>query len=151
MGGFNRAPIVTQRRQHALTLFSTRIQCTGGCAGRGTVLADTTRGGTQNAATEYEECEMMQYKRGIELTQEQQRHVLSTYVHRYTGTHKPQWAQVVMKNGKPYPVQFASDAEWLANTQFRVTKTGKLDSRCLYHMSTPTWPLNPELLNRRVK
>jgi len=36
-------------------------------------------------------------KLGIELTPEQQHHVLAVYVHRHTRDHKPAWAR---KNGK---------------------------------------------------
>jgi len=63
---------------------------------------------------------------GNELAPARQREALRSYVARYTGDHKPQWARQPMPNGNAYPVQFADDAEWLANTQFWVTKTGRL-------------------------
>ena len=66
------------------------------------------------------------------------------FVHRYTRDHVPAWAMVPMPNGKAYPVQFDSDAEWLANTTFTVTKKGELAKRNPCH-SVPTWPDNPEL------
>jgi hypothetical protein len=82
---------------------------------------------------------------GDALSAADKRHVLSAYVHRFTGEHKPDWAGKPWKDGKPYPLQFANDAEWLAHTRFVVTKCGRLDPR--YHdcVSSPTWPFNPEL------
>lgn len=82
---------------------------------------------------------------GSELTQEDQRHVLSTYVHRFTRTNKPAWARAEWKDGKPYPLQFASDKEWLRHTEFAVRNDGRLDKRHNSCHSTPTWPDNPEL------
>lgn len=84
-------------------------------------------------------------KLGTELHPDDQRHVLSTYVHRHTGEHKPAWAKAEWKDGKPYPVQFKDDAEWLANTRFAVKKDGRLNMRVNHCMSDPTWPDNPEL------
>lgn len=89
-----------------------------------------------------------EHKRGTELTREEQRYVLSAYVNRFTKDHKPAWANKVWKDGKTYPVQFASDAEWLANTWFPVDKSGKLKrGRGVDCQSRPTWPDNPELHN----
>lgn len=82
---------------------------------------------------------------GSELSREDQRHVLAAYVHRYTGQHKPQWAHKSWKDGKAYPVQFASDSDWLAHTRFVVTKSGRLSHVASECYSRPTWPLNPEL------
>lgn len=67
------------------------------------------------------------------------------YVHRFTGDHKPLWANTTMLCGKPYPVQFANDEEWLAHTEFEVTKKGRFSRRETYCHSQPTWPNNPEL------
>jgi hypothetical protein len=82
--------------------------------------------------------------RGDQLSADDQRKALATYVHRFTKEHRPAWSREPRKDGKPYPVQFASDADWLANTEFPVSpKTGRLASGdCL---SSPTWPDNPEL------
>ena len=80
------------------------------------------------------------WRRGTELDHDSQREVLAAYVHRFTGDHKPAWAREPMPNGKPYPVQFASDADWLANTLFEVTKAGRLNRRQRYCYSRPTWP-----------
>lgn len=87
------------------------------------------------------------WKRGDELPAHLQREALARFVHRFTREHKPDWARKPWKDGKPYPVQYASDAEWLARTLFRVTKDGqRFDARAHYCQSgPPTWPDNPEL------
>jgi hypothetical protein len=82
--------------------------------------------------------------RGCDMPQALQREALACFVHRYTRSHKPQWASHPMPSGKAYPVQFASDADWLANTTFQVTLAGKLHRNADCH-SSPTWPDNPEL------
>lgn len=87
----------------------------------------------------------MTYVKGTDLNPVTQREALSRFVHRFTRDHKPRWAQKPMPDGSPYPVQFASDADWLANTTFRVRKDGGLDSRTGFCASSPTWPDNPEL------
>lgn len=79
-------------------------------------------------------------KFGHELTPAEQQHVLAAYVHRYTGDHMPSWAR-----GKNVPVQFASDQDWLRNTEFAVLRSGALNRRVRYCYSHPTWPNNPEL------
>lgn len=93
--------------------------------------------------------EPIKFLLGSELCAEDQAEVLRAYVHRYTGDHKPRWAQPkedvpgIVKWGaseKPYPLQFASDAEWLANTRFAVRKNGRLDRRAKHCYSRPTWP-----------
>lgn len=76
---------------------------------------------------------------GSMLSADDQKYVLSAYIHRYTKEHKPQWATYST------PVQFESNQEWLENTYFKVTKDGKLDKRVKYCQSCPTWPNNPEL------
>jgi hypothetical protein len=85
------------------------------------------------------------FRKGSELSPTDKAYVLRAYVHRYTGSHTPTWARGTMQNGQPYPLQFANDADWLANTLFAVTKSGKLDRRVTDCRSTPTWPNNPEL------
>lgn len=72
---------------------------------------------------------------GTQLTQADQRHVLAAFVHRYTGTHRPQWA-----SGAPYREHFLDDADWLANTRFVVRSDGRLDRRSRHCLSSPTWP-----------
>lgn len=80
---------------------------------------------------------------GAELPRDQQEEAKRAYVHRFTKDHTPAWARKPMPNGSAYPVQFASDADWLAHTLFHVTNAGTLaSSDC---ESSPTWPDNPEL------
>jgi hypothetical protein len=82
---------------------------------------------------------------GCELRPDQQREALRTYVHRFTGNHRPSWSTAPRPDGSAYPVQFADDADWLRNTRFAVTKDGALSRRNRYCASSPTWPHNPEL------
>ena len=83
--------------------------------------------------------------RGNELDHDTQAECLRRYVHRYTKEHRPHWTQRLRPDGKPYPVHFESDAEWLANTTFAVTKQRRLDERVSHCISSPTWPENPKL------
>lgn len=83
-------------------------------------------------------------RRGSDLKPDARREALATFVHRYTGDHLPIWSLKEWKDGKPYPLQFASDADWLANTWFAVKRDGGLDMRFNCY-SCPTWPDNPEL------
>ena len=80
--------------------------------------------------------------RGSDLSAEDQKRALAAYVHRFTGEHKPSWTECA--DCLKYPVQFKDDAGWLANTTFRVTKSGRLELRA-HAESRPTWPNNPEL------
>lgn len=90
------------------------------------------------------------YQRGDTLAPHLQREALVKYVHRFTGDHKPRWAIYPRDNGEPYPVQFADDTDWLANTFFPVhRKTGKLRSGDSY--THATWPNNPELRGKYGK
>lgn len=82
---------------------------------------------------------------GTLLSAEDQRHVLAAFVHRFTREHRPAWAAQPWKDGRPYPVQFDSDRDWLAHTWFKITKAGRLDKRVHHCYSSPTWPDNPEL------
>lgn len=82
---------------------------------------------------------------GTHLCERLQRECKARFVHRFTKEHKPTWATERGWNGRPFPVQFASDADWLAHTYFHVTKKGELSNRHSYCESTPTWPNNPEL------
>ena len=89
----------------------------------------------------------MKWILGNELCEADQQYCLAAFVHRFTAQHKPRWANEPWKDGKPYPVQFASDRDWLEHTRFAVTENGRLDKRASHCMSTPTWPNNPELRN----
>jgi hypothetical protein len=91
-----------------------------------------------------EEAEI-KYVKGTELSPDQQKEVKAKFVHRYTGNNKPEWTKQTWKDGKPYPLHFKDDADWLANTSFAVTKTGKLHGGTKYCNSSPSYPNNPEL------
>lgn len=71
---------------------------------------------------------------------------LRAYLNRFTREHVPQWARKPRDNGEPYPIQFASDKEWLARTIFPVTvrKGGKLGDHTragnVHCLSFPSWP-----------
>lgn len=77
---------------------------------------------------------------GTELSSEDKAWVLNAFVHRFTRDNRPAWARGEWKDGKPYPVQFASDAEWLANTRFNVTKRGKVIKGRDCYTTGQTWP-----------
>lgn len=72
-----------------------------------------------------------------------QSEVKRVFVHRFTGDHRPCWVDKPMPNGQPYPLQFADDADWLANTYFWMTKRGELCKRTRHCESHPTWPNDP--------
>jgi len=79
--------------------------------------------------------------RGSDLSPELQREALARFPHRYTRDNIPEYARNLLRpNGQPYPVQFASDADWLANTWFEVTKQGQFSDRNRFCRSSPTWP-----------
>lgn len=79
----------------------------------------------------------MGYKFGSELTKEEQQEVLARCIHRYTKDFKPVHVQRLDRMQKtPIPVQFESDADWLAHTEFVTTATGKLDRRSKSHWTT---------------
>lgn len=77
---------------------------------------------------------------GSQLTPRMRGQALAAFCHRYTKEHVPHWA----RSGS-YPVQFASDQDWLAHTLFFITRDGRLATRPNHCFSTPTWPDNPEL------
>ena len=81
-----------------------------------------------------------------------QDHCLRAYVHRFTRQHVPQWSKKPRDNGEPYPVQFASDSEWLARTLFPVTVSAKgvIKERSGACWSNASWPDNPELRKTTV-
>lgn len=83
------------------------------------------------------------FLRGDLLPDRLRRDALAAYLHRFTRDHRPLWARKPMPNGDAYQVQFASDAEWLANTLFPVTvrKDGSLGDHTRGHsQSFATWP-----------
>lgn len=84
--------------------------------------------------------------RGDLLPERLQADALRSYLHRYTRENVPLWARKPRDDGRPYPVQFASDAEFLARSLFPVMirKGGKLGEhtkagRAHCH-SSPSWP-----------
>ena len=79
---------------------------------------------------------------GSDLRPDAQTDALRRFVHRYTGEHCPQWVRTA---NRPFPVQFADDADWLAHTRFHVTRAGYLSEKYRFCESSPTWPYNPEL------
>lgn len=90
---------------------------------------------------------MVEYVKGSDLPSALQCDALASYVNRYTRDHRPYWATTGNPDKFPngvYPLQFDSDADWLANTLFPVSKSGNrlLTGDC---QSSPTWPDNPEL------
>jgi hypothetical protein len=91
----------------------------------------------------------IKYVKGSELTPEQQKEVKAKFVHRHTGNNTPQWAKETWKDGKPYPLHFKDDNDWLENSKFAVTKTGKLHNGTKYCNSSPTYPNNPELRKKK--
>ena len=52
--------------------------------------------------------------RGDLLPAKLQADALRAYLHRFTRDHAPLWSNKPRDIGGPYPLQFASDAEWLA-------------------------------------
>ena len=62
------------------------------------------------------------------------------YPHRFTLDHVPAWANVPCDNGTFYAPQFATDAEWYANTLFPGEPGLHGNSRHCYTRGR-TWPL----------
>ena len=83
--------------------------------------------------------------KGSQLRIEVQNEAKNRFTQRFTAEHTPAWAKKPMPNGNAYPVQFASDAEWLENTTFVVNTDGTLSRKVRSCDSSPTWPNNPEL------
>jgi hypothetical protein len=91
------------------------------------------------------------WRSGDQLHPDDQREVLALYDDRYTGEHRPQWVADKVRMAelftklyddplRTYPVQFVDDADWLANTLFKVRKDGRLSRNIRHCRSTPTWP-----------
>lgn len=86
--------------------------------------------------------EEIAYKYGHELHPDDQKHVLAAYVHRYTGEHKPQWANKKRPDGSDYKPQHKNDADWLKHTEFAVKKNGRLHQGVGSCRSTPSLPMS---------
>lgn len=95
--------------------------------------------------TEVGPSERANQKPGNQLCLLDQKIARMLFVHRFTGENKPAWAQRPWKDGLPYPLQFADDADWLANTLFFVKLDGRINQSATSCYSSPTWPNNPEL------
>ena len=69
------------------------------------------------------------------------------YVHRFTGTHVPQWARTIRDDGAFYAPQYRDCREWYENTVFPgepgypeyMERTGSCFS------SSPSWPFGQSL------
>lgn len=71
--------------------------------------------------------------RGDLLNAEARRDALQKFNSRWTGDHTPTWARKSNYKGPHY----ATDQDWLADTDFLVTKSGRLDERarfCYSHL-----------------
>jgi hypothetical protein len=83
---------------------------------------------------------MVEYVNGARLSPALQSEAKRRYVHRFTCTHVPAWARQPRADGTHYEPQFANCDAWLANTDFPVTRTGRLSDRPSACQSRPTWP-----------
>lgn len=83
---------------------------------------------------------MVMMVRGSDMSRRLQDEAKASYPHRYTRDHVPEWAKGLRPCGRPYPVHFDSDSDWLANTLFPVTKKGRIANRPQHCQSNPTWP-----------
>lgn len=79
---------------------------------------------------------------GNNLCNADQQQVLRAYVHRFTGQHRPTWAN------DSTPLHFKDDNEWLANTRFAIDRRGRLRASVKDCYSRPTFPNNPELRSK---
>ncbi len=78
---------------------------------------------------------------GKDLSFADQDYALRVFVHRFTGDNVPGWSRdLYCGEACNYPLQFRDDKEWLANTLFRVNRSGYLDKRYNTCQSSPTWP-----------
>jgi hypothetical protein len=67
---------------------------------------------------------------GKKLSPEQHKKVLSAYVHRHTGEHKPAWANKPMPNGNAYKPTHDTDKAWVHDHAFHFNKkTGNLSAK----------------------
>jgi hypothetical protein len=79
---------------------------------------------------------------GAQMSKKLQEAAKTRFVHRFTAEHVPAWynGNAHSAGGKMYP-HFASDADWLANTEFCLTKDGRRFNEAMkYCRSSPTWP-----------
>lgn len=88
---------------------------------------------------------------GVTFSRADQALILDRFVNRYTGDHTPAWAQVPDQGGIPWPLQFASDQDWLEHTSFAISMAGKLDQRIKRCWEKPTWPGDPMAYGKLIK
>ncbi len=80
---------------------------------------------------------------GSQLSYSEQQKALSRFVHRMTKENilkHPAYAQRQFKHGYRMPI--ITDCEWLACTEFTVTKSGKLDERVNHCYCKQPLPVN---------
>ncbi len=88
----------------------------------------------------------MKLLKGSELSKDDQVYVLGAFIYRHTGDHRAAWMCKKVADGEQdEPLQFASDKDWLENTEFEVNKNNKFKKMMGKCFSNPTWPDNPEL------
>lgn len=90
--------------------------------------------------------------KGTELSEKDQKDVLARFRYRYTGNHIPDWVkkgQTIDGKLYDYPLQFRDDADWLANSEFRVTAKGKLHNGARFCESHQTWPNGKDFILRK--
>lgn len=68
-------------------------------------------------------------KLGKDLSPEDQKRVKAEFIYRFTGEHTPKWARELRPDGSRYMPHHKNDTEWLAETWFAVTKSGKFCPR----------------------
>ena len=70
---------------------------------------------------------------GDKLTPEDRKHVLDAYIYRMTVESVKRWPNTseTMRDGG-FNLPQITDEEWLQNTLFRVTKSGRLDKRARF-------------------
>ena len=81
---------------------------------------------------------MTNWIHGSKLSAAQRAEVLRTFVHRYTGQHRPSWSHEPMPNGTAYEPQHATDQAWLDAYAFPFVADGSRLSR-LERWCEPTY------------
>lgn len=89
-------------------------------------------------------------KLGKDLSPEDQKKVKREFVYRFTGEHTPKWAAELRPDGSRYMPQHRNDAEWLAETWFAVTKSGKFCERYTSCCSQATFPFGKSSVNNQT-
>lgn len=91
--------------------------------------------------------EIPRYLYGCELSADDQDIALFMVPNRYTGDNTPSRAEAV---GRIVYPEFASDAEFLAGSLFRVHRDGRVDRRQEHIILVPTWPTMPVWRDTRL-